>query len=590
MSASAPPKEETWRRLAQAGLEGSTIDKLTASTPEGLSIEPLFLPRHLTALSASSNSRAVPFARSSGRWAVAERLRLGQTSARDGASKAKAAGAEAIWLEGDAGQPQAAWEAFSAAVGSDVPVSCDARFAAPAAHDALKRGGTARVSALFDPIGALAVHGAPTGGLDVAWSEARRLCLSNEGAGPLVRALAASGSLVHEAGGHAALEIGFVLASLAEAARRLEPLGVELDRVLRSTALVMTAGVDQFAAIAKLRALRLAHAKLAVALGSDAPPAPFVVGHVSRRAQSRVDAPTNFIRATIEVFALAIGGADVIVGRAFDDLADQPTALGHRVARTTELVLREESHLADVADAAAGSYYLESLTDGLARAGWEELRAIEREGGVVRSLESGAFASRVRRAADAAEADVRKRKRVIVGTSDYAAPGELLAAPSAPHMGGGALGPVRLTEPFEAVRERAGAMSKAGGPPQAVLVRLGPPSEWRAREEFSRRFFEAGGFEVRSAAAEEGAALAKGSARTAFVLCGSDARYAEAAVATTQELVAAGARAVALAGKPGALEAPLRQAGLASEIFLGCDAPKVLGTILDQISGKDVAS
>ncbi|MBL9023584.1 MAG: hypothetical protein JNL21_15420 [Myxococcales bacterium] len=594
---SGSPNEDDWRRLAEAGLEGSTIDKLVTKTPEGIAVEPLYVPRHLAGLAARGEPGAAPFVRGGGRpgpsWVVAERLDVRATRATSRAASASRAGAGALWLVGAEGTPPASWEAVGhAAAGQDLHVLCDAGVSALSAEEALSRGGARRVSALYDPIGAAFVAGPPTGGLEARFGEAARAVERTSSAD--VRPLAVGASAVHEAGGHAALELGFVLASLAELVRRLAPHGISAERVLASAALSVTAGVDQFAAIAKLRALRLAYAKLAHALGVAVSKPPLVVGHVSRRGQSRADSATNHVRATIEVFALAVGGADVIVGRAFDDLAVEPTALGERMARNTALVLREESRLGEVADAAGGSYFIERQTEDLARAGWEELRAIEREGGITQSLASGVFGGRVRQAAAALLSETRRRKRVIVGTSEYAVPGERLAAARpAPRAADDHARPVRVAEPFEAVRERAEALEQGGARPVAVTVRLGAPPDWRARDEFARRLFEVGGFEVRAASLDDAKSIARdagASARTAFVLCSSDARYAELGADSTRELALAGARAVVLAGKPGALEGALRAAGLFAEIYLGCDVPGVLEMVLQRLGSKEVAS
>lgn len=565
--------EEAWRRAVLSGLKGAPFEKLVATSAEAIPIEPLYLPKDASGLTSRGEPGSLPFARGGrppGSRPFMVAARVGAHAPVGMIRDELASGAEAIWLATDGVPNQAMAKEIATAVG-DGALFLDGGSRALLTHEALSRAGIAKLSALFDPIGS--PPDAP--GVD-AFERAATLVKATASE---ARALAVDAAGVHEGGGHAALEIGFALASLADLVRRLEAYGIAPRATLETTAVVVTAGTLHLEAIAKLRALRLAYAKLAVALGVSDPPAPFVIGHVSRRAQSRADAPTNFLRATLEAFALAVGGADVIVPRAFDDVLEARSDLGRRVARTTQLVLRDESHLGEVADPAGGSYFIEQLTEALARAGWEELRTIEREGGVVASLASGAFATRVSRAKDALLADVRKRKRVLVGTSDFAAIGEKLSASAVEHAHG-AFAPVRPASVYEAVRERAAALKS----PTAVLVRLGG-GDVRAREEFAQRFFEAGGLQVRAVEGTDAPGFVGAYPGAVFVLIGTDERYEEVAASVTRALRAAGAPAVVLAGKPGGLEPELREAGLTAAAFLGCDVPAVLDEVLSAIAG-----
>lgn len=563
--------EEAWRRAVLVGLKGAPFEKLAAKSAEGIVIEPLYTPRDVAGLSVRGEPGAMPFVRGSrpagsGPWQVAARVTAGEPV--EHAREEVESGADGIWLMMSAPPASAKASELAGALGAGAAVFCAAGAHAPAAYDALTRAGIGRAHALFHPAGA------------PAFADAARLVEKAERESPGCRALSIDATLVHEAGGSAALEIGYALASLAEMMRELEPLGITPARTLASTAMIVTAGPLHLEAVAKLRALRLGYAKLAAAIGVTDPPAPYVIGQVSRRAQSRADAPANFLRGTLEVFALAVGGADVIVPRPFDELLATHSDLGRRVALTTQLILRDESHLADVADPAGGAYFVEALTEAFARSGWDELRAIEKEGGVAASIASGAFTARVARAGQALLTDARKRKQLIVGTSDFAATGEKLpAAEVLPD--GGPFAPVRSAAVYEAVRERATALKS----PNAVLVRLGG-GEVRAREEFAQRFFEVGGFTVRAVEGTDAPGFTGAYPGAVFVLVGTDERYAEVAVSFTRALRAAGASAVVLAGKPGALDADLRAAGLTASAYVGCDVPQVLDDALTALGAE----
>jgi methylmalonyl-CoA mutase len=293
------------------------------------------------------------------------------------------------------------------------------------------------------------------------------------------------------------------------------------------------------------------------------------------------------IRGCLETAASILGGADVIATPPYDAVAGGPSRLGRRLARNTQLVLKEEARLGSVADPAGGSFFVEAATESLARAAWDELRAIEREGGVRRSLESGAFPERVKAARARADGLVATRRRVVVGVNNFVAAGDTLP-PAQDDGARGPLAPVRVSEPFERLRRRALELSRRGDKPRALLVCLGAAKDYRAREEFSRRLLEAGGFEVDrdtgSGTDWIAEAVRRGGAPIA-VVCSSDERYGELGGAAVTACKTGGAKAVVLAGKPGALEAALVAAGLHSHLHLGCDAVSALGALLDAAGG-----
>jgi methylmalonyl-CoA mutase len=417
---------------------------------------PLYLAEHAAGLSPRGAPGVAPFVRGS-RPAGSAWLAVGRADAGDRPGvrlgPAEPAGVDAVWLAAD-DPSRVDWRAATSGLELSLPVIVDAGEHALDAQAALEAAGHGRVSAMLDVAGAAALQGALGCPASELFAGAARLLERPPPPGPppVGRPLAASGAVVHEAGGGPALEIAFALASLAEAVRGLGAHGVPAAKALSSAALVAAGTVEHLAGVAKLRALRLGYAKLAGALGVDPAPAPFVFGVVSRRAQSARDPETNMIRGTLELFALAAGGADAIVARAFDDVLSDRGGLGARVAMNAGHILRDESHLAKVADPGGGSYYLEALTEELARAAWEELVAIERRGGALASIASGALAVRVDEDAAQRRDAVAKKERVLVGVSDYVLTGEV-ARPArpvpAPRDPVRALAPVRDSAPFE---------------------------------------------------------------------------------------------------------------------------------------------
>lgn len=380
----------------------------------------------------------------------------------------------------------------------------------------------------------------------------------------------------HDAGADAADELAIALSTGAKYLAVLAASGLPIDNAAAQIAFQVAVGRDTFSELAKLRALRTCWQKVLVASGAQALPKTLVHAVCSSRTLAVRDPWVNMLRVTTQMFAAILGGADLVTPATFDQLGGEVSSLGARVARNTGLVLREESFLGKVADPAGGSYYLESMTDALAREGWTRFRALEGEGGIVPALESGRLLAKLEATWSARLDAIAKRKVPILGVSEFANLGEalpssLLASSSErPPKSPSALPVHRDAEAFEALRTLAERRSK---PLEAVLVTLGPLAESRARVGFATGLFAAGGIPSRESTDDEKAPL--------VCLCGADERYATEAVDRVRALVALGCDRVLLAGRPGALEAPLREAGLSGFVFAGCDAVAILTELLE---------
>ncbi|NUP11188.1 MAG: hypothetical protein HOW73_34515 [Polyangiaceae bacterium] len=573
--------EAKWRAAAEAGLAGKSFDQvLMGATPEGIPIEPLYLERHRT----SGVDVDLPE-----RTFVGQRFdATGGADVRQAVRAALRSGVDVAWIAVDETKEL---EATLAGLDKSQPILLDAATRATRlAEKALDLGYT-QVSAMFDPFGAALRSWGLDVPLEAALDQAgtfvrdavalRALGQSQDPSSLFHRrALAFSAADVVDAGGHASHAIGYTLAGCLEVLRRLEVRGLDPAHAAGEMAIVVSCGTDVYGGIAFLRALRLGWAKLLAALGVEGAPAPLIVGTTSVRTLSRLDQPTNIIRVAVETFALQVGGADIVAPRVFDEASGVTTDLGRRLAKNTAIVLGEESHVRGVGDPASGSYFIDTLTVELARAGWNELGRIEREGGLISSLASGGFQRRVLDARVARAAQVAKRARTLVGVNEFAAaedqPGAGVAdddrAQSTRTWPIRALEPGRDAEPFEALRLRARSGGKA---PRAQIVRVGDAAKSKAREAFARSFLEVGGFVVSTDAGDQPA--------EAVVIVGTDDAYKTGAEAAVFAAKNAGARAIVLAGRPGDLESTLQAAGLTHSIHLGADVPAVVGSILDRV-------
>ncbi len=373
----------------------------------------------------------------------------------------------------------------------------------------------------------------------------------------------------HAAGADAADELALVLATAVAYLRALRGQGVPVDVAARCLWVQVAVGRDTFGELCKLRALRLVWWKLFAAAGVADVGLDALHAVCSPRTQSLRDPWVNMLRVTTEVFAAVLGGARLVTPVSFDDAFGEVSPLGRRTARNTALVLREESHLGQVLDAGGGSYYLEARTDALAREAWSRFTAIERDGGIVPLVTSGALANRLESAWQARATAIARRKEPVLGVSEFANLGEHLPAPLPDTADPGARPGHRDGEAFEALRARA------EGSREVVLVTLGPAAEHRGRLGYARALFATAGL-----ASRETTEVSPATSGAIAVICGSDERYAAEAAETAKALRAAGYRHVVLAGRPGALEPALREAGVDTFIFVGCDVLATLGGLV----------
>lgn len=506
-------------------------------------------------------------------------------------------GVTSLWLAvGDTGVPVSGLATALDGVYLDLaPVSLDAGDAfAPAARELLRlhaeRGtapGEARGTLGADPYGQLARTGEESAdGVEEAAALAA-LCARDH---PGLRAISVDALPYHEAGASDAQELGCSLATGVSWLRDLERAGLSVDLACRQLEFRYAATADQFLTIAKLRAARRLWSRVAEVCGA-APDAAAQRQHAvtSSVMMTRRDPWVNMLRTTVASLAAGVGGADAVTVLPFDHTLGLPDPFARRIARNTSTILMEESHLGRVIDPAGGSWYVERLTDVLAQAAWAWFQEIERAGGQRAALRDGLIGERVAATWAARSRRLATRREPVTGVSEF----PQLAQPPvvrepAPSRAGGGLPVVHRDEAFEALRARSDAhLAATGARPRVFLAALGPAAAHTARATFAASLFQAGGIEP----VHDPASVDAGTAAEAFVrsgatvacLCSSDALYAEEAEPVARALVAAGARRIFLAGRPGEREETYGQAGVDEFVVAGGDAVAVLASVLDRM-------
>lgn len=569
-----PASREDWVDLAGSSLRGRTLESLTTTTDDGIAIRPLYandddpdragLPgvsphtrgsttdagwdvRALVAEpgTAAANAAVLEELESGATSVLLDRSAIGIGSAAD-----LAAVLDGVYLEmapvallpGPDGAEAAGWLA-----------ALWEEYGTPAAE----RSGSLGV----DPVGVAARHG----------GEPDLSCLApavaSVAGAPGVRAVTVDATVWAEAGASDAWEVALSLATGVAYLRALEADGVALDDALAALTFTHSAGVDQFATIARFRAARRCWDRVAAACGSDAR-GQHQTAVSSAALLTRRDPWVNLLRGTVAAFAAGVAGASAVTVRPFDAAIGTPDGLGRRLARNTQLLLAEESGLSRVLDPAGGSWYVEDLTDRLAEAAWERFRSIEADGGVLAALASGRVAAEVDATRSAGVARLATRAEGITGVTEFPDLDEVaLDRAPGPPAPDGPFAPVRPAAPFEDLRD-AGEAAAA----EVRLVPLGPLAEHSARTTFAANLLAVAGIRATQSA---GSPVA--------VLCGSDDRYAAEAADAARTLKAGGVARVLLAGSPGDHEAAWREAGIDEFVHARSDVLDVLGRLLDDL-------
>ena len=603
-----------WKKAAEESLKGASFEKkLITPTPEGIKLQPIYGQEDLEALALPESWPGLaPFVRGSSAsgfkskpWLIAQELPCGCLDKFNAALKRDLLrGQNAVVVLPDVAtrHGQDPDEAVCGEVGecglSLATLDDAARafagvdlHAAPvlvfAGASALPMAGLLKAlsgekgfsgAVLADPLTEWARDGKLDFSLDDALAELG--AVSKWAAGKGIRTAGIQANLWADAGGTAVEELAFGLATGAAYFRALAAAGVPEDEIAPRFVMALSLGSNLFMQIAKIRAARLLWARIVGAFGVK--PAPlFIHGRCSIFNKSVLDPHTNMLRATAEGFAGVIGGVDSMHVAAFDETVRTPDEFSSRIARNVHVILAEECGFAEVADAAGGSWYVESLTIELAKKAWDLFQEVEKHGGMAVALREGFPQSAVALSAKARLDAVSKRRESVLGVNLFPNLSETPLAPNpddsqkkfaarskriaSVRKGGVSLASASVGDVAKAFQAGAtiGEVSKAlprkganmpaitrvpviraaegyerlraasgKNPPRVWLAKFGPPKQSKARADFASGFFSPGGCDVRQQAAgaksvEEALEQAAASNARVVVVCSTDDTYPE---------------------------------------------------------------
>jgi methylmalonyl-CoA mutase len=366
-----------------------------------------------------------------------------------------------------------------------------------------------------------------------------------------VRAITVDGPAFHNLGASASWELAGSVAAAVAYLRLLGDGGVAVPDALRQISFRFAADDDQFTMIAKLRAARQLWARVAEVVGEPEAGAATVHVVTSLPMMAQRDPWVNMLRTTLAAFAAGVGGADTVLVHPFDvaipgGFPGTAASFARRIARNTQLLLLEESHIGRVLDPAGGSWFVEVLTEQLAEQAWKHFCDIESRGGFEQARDY--IAAEIAGVADRRIDGIAHRRTALTGVNEYPS----LAEPPLPH-GDSLVAVARYAAGYEALRDRSDAfLEKTGSRPRVLLLPLGPLAEHNIRATFVTNLLASGGIEAVNpgpvyAVAVPSVVAEAGSIDTA-VICGTDARYHLDVPAVVDAARAAGVGQIYLAG------------------------------------------
>jgi methylmalonyl-CoA mutase len=432
-------------------------------------------------------------------------------------------------------------------------------------------------SSAIDPIGSFVLKG--------KWEEKAfeklKTVIEKTAVLPLFRVIGVHGKFFANSGSSIIQELSFSLAQGAEYLTQLTELGLNGDEVAQNIKFNFGIGNNYFMEIAKLRAARLLWAQIVKVYNPENEDSSTLVAHseTNRYNKTVYDPYVNMLRTQTEAMSAVLGGADSITVLPFNAVFEETTEFSERIARNQQILLKEESHLDKIVDAAAGAYYIETLTDSLAEQAWKLFLEVQEKGGFMAAFREGFVQNEIKAMAAKRDTNIAQRRDNLLGTNQFPNFSEKinkeldasLFQPTDFTEDGAeveTLKPYRGAQAFEALRYKTDVYAKTNKRPVAFMLTIGNLAFRKARAQFSCNFFAVAGFEVIDnngfKTVEEGVAAAKTKYADIVVICSSDEEYAEIAPKIAELL---NNEILVVAGSP-ACKAELEEKGITNFIHV----------------------
>ena len=396
----------------------------------------------------------------------------------------------------------------------------------------------------------------------------------------------------HDSGASAVQEIAFGLNLAVSNLDHLTDQGTSPAEAIGNLCFSVSVGTSYFMEIAKLRAIRWLFTKIARSYGLDdfQPGQLYIHARPGSWSSSLLDPHVNMLRYTTQAMSAIIGSCNALSIPAFDSSFADPTAFSRRISRNISSILKEEAYFDKVSDAAAGSYYIETLTGRLVSAAWQLFMEVEEKGGFSRAFEKGFIQDELKRVRQQKLQDISTRKQKLVGINAYAMPEEKLTKANTSISNAGQeqlLSPQRRGAAYEKLRLRTEAYLAAGHErPLVLLLQFGDAAMSRARAAFASDLLRCAGFATEEVRAQPQSSqlhqVLQEQRASIIVCCASDADY-ESQVPDLADYVRKFFNGLVLvAGRPDSMK-EVKNSAIDGFIHLKSDALDILSELQDKL-------
>lgn len=389
---------------------------------------------------------------------------------------------------------------------------------------------------------------------------------------PGLKCLGIDARTYHNAGATITQEIAYALATASEYMASLTKTGLDPDVIASAIHFDLSVGSNYFLEIAKFRALRKLWPAVLNAYAAKEQPA-YIHATTSGWNKTAYDPYVNMLRTTTEGMSAATAGCDAITIQPFDESFRRPNDFSRRIARNSQTILKEEAYFNKVSDPAAGSYYIEKLTDKIAKAAWHGFQEIEQQGGMQESIREGYPQTAIEESRKQRDMAIATRQRVFVGINKYpntdgaqllkqaetpaaslkqtdtdfeldprqliitvkqalhngAAIGDLL--PEITQAGKMEIRTIRTYRGAQAFEELRQATKHHATTPTVLMLPVGNKRARKARSTFASNFFGCAGYEIEDPigfdSIEKAVSIVQNQQPDVAVLCSSDEEYPE---------------------------------------------------------------
>ncbi|MFO7617929.1 MAG: methylmalonyl-CoA mutase family protein [Bacteroidales bacterium] len=357
---------------------------------------------------------------------------------------------------------------------------------------------------------------------------------------PDLRILGVNGRFFHNAGATSVQELAFSLAQAYEYVVEMTEREIPVDLIANKISFHLSAGSNYFFEIAKFRAMRMLWSRVLEECGIEDVGAARIYIHAETSFWNKTvyDPYVNVLRTTTEAMASVLGGVDSLTVLPFNLTYEEPTPFAERIARNQQILLKGEVHLDRVADPAAGSYYIERLTDSIAAESWSLFQQTEARGGYVEAFYDGWIQDAVVTSASRRDLALAQRKETLLGTNQYPNAEEQMLGKADPLVTASPVAdaeeadaqPLNLyrgAEAFERIRMQT---EESGLRPVVFLLTIGHLAMRKARAGFASNLFACAGYRVIDNpgfdTVADGVEAAEKAGADVIVLCSSDEEYA----------------------------------------------------------------